>query len=74
VAIKAGSSPATDMTIEHNHFYGTHGISIGSETNGGVANILVRDNTVDGVDGRTAPSRTSRTPDAPILEPRPTKA
>jgi polygalacturonase len=50
IAIKAGSSAATNMTIEHNHFYGTHGISIGSETNGGVGNILVRGNTVDGVD------------------------
>jgi polygalacturonase len=51
IAIKAGSSPATNMTIENNHLYGTHGISIGSETNGGVSNILVRHNTVDGVDG-----------------------
>lgn len=50
VAIKAGSSSATDMTIENNHFYGTHGISIGSETNGGVSNILVRNNTISGVD------------------------
>jgi polygalacturonase len=50
IAIKAGSASATNMTIENNHFYGTHGISIGSETNGGVSNILVRHNTVDGVD------------------------
>jgi polygalacturonase len=50
VAIKAGSSSATNMTIEYNHFYGTHGISIGSETNGGVADILVRDNTISGTD------------------------
>jgi polygalacturonase len=50
IAIKAGSSSATDMTIERNHFYGTHGISIGSETNGGVSNILVRDNTISGTD------------------------
>jgi polygalacturonase len=50
VAIKAGSSSARNMTIENNHFYGTHGISIGSETNGGVGNILVRDNTISGLD------------------------
>lgn len=50
IGIKAGSSSATNMTIEYNHFYGTHGISIGSETNGGVSNILVRDNTVNGTD------------------------
>jgi polygalacturonase len=52
IALKAGSSAATNMTIENNHIYGTHGISIGSETNGGVSNILVRDNTIDGYDSR----------------------
>jgi polygalacturonase len=50
IAIKAGSSSATNMTIENNHLYGTHGISIGSETNGGVSNILVRNNTISGTD------------------------
>lgn len=50
IAIKAGSSSATNMTIENNHFYGSHGISIGSETNGGVSNILFRNNTLSGTD------------------------
>jgi polygalacturonase len=51
VAIKAGSSgPATHMTIAHNHFYSGHGMSIGSETNGGVSAILVSDLTIDGAD------------------------
>ncbi|MFU8850790.1 glycoside hydrolase family 28 protein [Micromonospora sp. SL1-18] len=50
IAIKAGSSSATNMTIENNHFYGTHGISMGSETNGGISNILVRNNTISGTD------------------------
>lgn len=51
VAIKAGNSgSASHMTIEHNHFYSGHGMSIGSETNGGVASIRVRDLTIDGAD------------------------
>ncbi|MEZ0065661.1 pectin methylesterase-like acyl-CoA thioesterase [Streptacidiphilus sp. MAP12-20] len=49
VAIKGGSA-SRNITIENSHFYGTHGISIGSETNGGVSNILVRNNTLTGVD------------------------
>src|SRR5262249_8539888 len=31
-------------------FYGTHGISVGSETNDGVSNVLVENNTVQGTD------------------------
>jgi polygalacturonase len=49
VAIKGGAA-SSDITIVDNHFYGTHGISIGSETNGGVTNVLVADNTMSGVD------------------------
>ena len=36
VAIKGGPGGATNMTISHDHFYWGHGMSIGSETNGGV--------------------------------------
>ncbi len=51
VAIKAGDSgPATHITVAHNHFYSGHGMSIGSETNGGVSNIDVSDLTIDGAD------------------------
>lgn len=51
VAIKAGSTgPSTHMTIEHNHFYLGHGMSIGSETDGGASDILVRDLSIDGAD------------------------
>ena len=51
VAIKAGNAgAASHMTIEHNHFYSGHGMSIGSETNGGAAAIRVRDLTIDGAD------------------------
>jgi polygalacturonase len=50
VAVKAGSSAAQNMTIENSHFYGTHGISIGSETNAGVSNILFKNDTLSGTD------------------------
>jgi polygalacturonase len=62
VAIKAGAAgPATHMTIAHNHFYSGHGMSIGSETDGGASEIEVRDLTIDGADnGLRIKSNTSR--------------
>ena len=62
VAIKAGGSgPATHMTIAHNHFYSGHGMSIGSETNGGVSAIEVSDLTIEDADNglriKSNPSR-----------------
>ena len=36
------------IVIAHNHIYWGHGISIGSETNGGVKNVHVYDNSFDG--------------------------
>ena len=50
IAIKTNSGAASNMTVENSHFYGTHGISIGSQTQYGVTNILVENNTVSGVD------------------------
>lgn len=51
VAIKAGAAgPSTHITVAHNHFYGGHGMSIGSETSGGVSAIEVQDLTIDGAD------------------------
>jgi polygalacturonase len=51
IAIKSGgSSPASHMTIEHNHFYNGHGMSIGSNTDGGVSHVQVRDLSIDGAD------------------------
>jgi polygalacturonase len=50
IAIKTNSAAASDMTIENSHFYGTHGISIGSQTQYGVTNILVENDTVSGTD------------------------
>ncbi len=48
VALKAGDGPVTHMSVLHNHFYFGHGMSIGSETMGGVDGILVRDLSLDG--------------------------
>ncbi len=51
VAIKAGGpAVASHMTISHNHFFTGHGMSIGSETNGGARAIRVFDLTIDGAD------------------------
>jgi polygalacturonase len=50
VAIKGGPGGLTDMTVSHNHFYWGHGMSIGSETDGGVSRIRVFDLSLDGPD------------------------
>ncbi len=59
IAIKSDPGVASrDITVEDDHCYGTHGISIGSQTAGGIDNILVRDDTVSGIDslGNTSTS------------------
>ena len=49
VAIKAGGNgPTENVSILHNRFYSGHGMSIGSETNGGVHRVLVEALTMDG--------------------------
>lgn len=51
IAIKAGSGgPAHHISILDNHFHRGHGVSIGSETNGGAHHVLVRGLTIDGAD------------------------
>ncbi|HEX3373069.1 MAG TPA: glycosyl hydrolase family 28 protein, partial [Edaphobacter sp.] len=40
----------TNVTVSHNHFFWGHGMSIGSETNGGVSGIRVFDLSLDGPD------------------------
>ncbi len=47
IAIKGGTS-VDKLTIAHNHFGAGHGMSIGSETNGGVSNVNVYDLSIDG--------------------------
>jgi polygalacturonase len=51
VAIKPGAAgPVTHVTVSHNHFYTGHGMSIGSETEGGASAIRVTDLSIDGAD------------------------
>jgi polygalacturonase len=50
IAIKGGPGGVTNMTVSHNHFYWGHGMSIGSETDGGVSKIRVTDLSLDGPD------------------------
>jgi polygalacturonase len=50
VAIKTNSGPASNITIRDNRFYGTHGMSIGSQTMHGVTNVLWENNQVFGTD------------------------
>ena len=50
VALKGGGEGITNVSIVHNHFYWGHGMSIGSETDGGVSKIRVTDLTLDGPD------------------------
>ena len=50
VAIKGGPGGVTNVTIAHNHFFYGHGMSIGSETDGGVSAIRVTDLSLDGPD------------------------
>jgi polygalacturonase len=57
-----GAYGIQDITIAHNHFGTGHGMSIGSETNGGVSNIDVYDLTVD-ADSRWSGAPNSDTSD-----------
>jgi polygalacturonase len=62
VAIKAGKAGASShITVAHNHFYSGHGMSIGSETVGGVSAVRVSDLTIEGADNgiriKSDPSR-----------------
>jgi polygalacturonase len=51
IAIKAGSpGPTGHMTIAENHFYNGHGMSIGSETDGGANAIRVTNLSIEGAD------------------------
>lgn len=49
IAVK-GSGPVDGLIVAHNHFGRGHGMSIGSETFGGVRNVRVCDLSLDGTD------------------------
>src|SRR6202167_4161048 len=62
VAIKAGKGgESSHITVANDHFYSGHGMSIGSETSGGVNAVRVSDLTIDGADNgiriKSDPSR-----------------
>ncbi|MGD0796879.1 MAG: glycosyl hydrolase family 28 protein [Acidobacteriaceae bacterium] len=53
VAIKTNAAAASNITVSNNRLYGTHGLSIGSQTFDGVSNVLFSGNYVygTGLDG-----------------------
>jgi len=50
IAVKTNESAASNITVKNTSVYGTHGLSIGSQTFDGVTNVLFTGNTVYGVD------------------------
>jgi polygalacturonase len=50
IAVKTNSSAASNITVENSQFYGTHGLSVGSQTMYGVTNVLFKNNYVYGKD------------------------
>lgn len=50
IVVKTNSAPANNITVSHNVLYGTHGLSIGSQTMYGVTNVLWEHNIVYGTD------------------------
>ncbi|MGA2889626.1 MAG: glycosyl hydrolase family 28 protein [Terracidiphilus sp.] len=50
IAVKTNASAASNITVENSQFYGTHGLSIGSQTFDGVTNVLFNNNYVYGKD------------------------
>jgi polygalacturonase len=50
VAVKTNESAASNITVENTRLYGTHGLSVGSQTFDGVTNVLFYNDYVYGVD------------------------
>jgi polygalacturonase len=50
IAVKTNVSAASNITVKNSKFYGTHGLSIGSQTMYGVSNVLFTGNYVYGTD------------------------
>ena len=50
VAVKTNSGAASNITVKNTRVYGTHGLSIGSQTFKGVTNVLFSGNYVYGAD------------------------
>lgn len=58
IAIKTNAGPASNITVANTKVYGTHGLSIGSQTMYGVKNILFSGNYVYGKDQMTGAAST----------------
>jgi len=51
VAVKANpGTPSRNITVDDVHCYGSHGLSVGSQTAGGVDNVLFENSTLNGFD------------------------
>lgn len=50
IAVKTNAGPASNITVKNTKLFGTHGLSIGSQTFKGVTNVLFSGNTVFGAD------------------------
>ena len=50
IAVKTNSAAASNITVENTRLYGTHGLSIGSQTFDGVTNVLFNNDYVYGYD------------------------
>jgi len=48
IAVKTNEAAASNITVENTNVYGTHGLSIGSQTFDGVTNVLFKNNYVYG--------------------------
>jgi polygalacturonase len=51
VAVKSNAgTPSRNITVDDVHCYGSHGLSVGSQTAGGVYNVLFKNSTLNGYD------------------------
>jgi polygalacturonase len=51
VAVKSNpGTPSANITIDDVHCYGSHGLSVGSQTAGGIYNVLFENSTLNGYD------------------------
>jgi polygalacturonase len=51
VAVKSNAgTPSRNITVDDVHCYGSHGLSVGSQTAGGVDNVLFENSTLNGYD------------------------
>jgi polygalacturonase len=51
VAVKSNAgTPTRNITVDDVHCYGSHGLSVGSQTAGGVSNVLFENSTLNGYD------------------------